>query len=306
MHFWNKKLFYTWIILGVAIALAAGCSNPTPADTPASEPAASEPAPASPEASPTPAPTQVPLAARVNDFEITLQEYELELALFQQAKGSEINAEDKQLVLDDLVNRHLLASEAVQNGFTLDQESIDYRKSILTAELGAQGSLIDWLNKYQIDEASFDNMLAYSMLAADMRDRIIQEVPTSAEQVHARQILLYDAAAAEEVYQQLQSGNSFQNLALKYDPITGGDLGWFPRGYLLYPAVEDAVFSLEVDQYTRVIETPAGFHILQLLEKDPERLLSPDAFQAQQRRALEEWLAQAREQGSIEVLVPIQ
>jgi peptidyl-prolyl cis-trans isomerase C len=259
-----------------------------------------------PEASPTPRPTEVPLAARVNGFPITLQEYQLELDLFQQAKGAEITAEDRQFVLDDLVNRALLANAAAQKGFKIDEAILQERKTKLTAEMEAGASLTDWLDRYHIDERAFDQMLKLSIASAWMRDQILQEVPVSAEQVHARQILLYDAADAEEAYQQLLSGNSFQNLALKYDPITGGDLGWFPRNYLLYQPVEEAVFSLDVDQFSQIVETPSGFHILQLLEKDPDRALSPDALQTLQQRALENWIAQAHTDSKIEVLISIQ
>jgi peptidyl-prolyl cis-trans isomerase C len=122
--------------------------------------------------------------------------------------------------------------------------------------------------------------------------------------VHARQILLYTADQADQIYQQLKSGNDFGNLANKYDPQTGGDLGWFPRGYLPDKELEDAAFSLQPDQFSSVIESPAGFHILQVLERDPQHPLSPDARLALQTQAVIDWLAQHRSQSQIEILIP--
>ena len=86
--------------------------------------------------------------------------------------------------------------------------------------------------------------------------------------------------------------------------MTGGDLGWFPRGYLPDKKLEEAAFSLQPDQFSAVIESPAGFHILQVLERDPQHPLSPDARLALQTQAVVDWLAQRRTQSQIEILLP--
>ncbi len=303
----NEHYLSTLIGLGVSFTLLVGCSSATKTTVPTSKPpAAEQPATSAetpPEINPTPAPTEIPMAARVNEIEITLQEYQIELDLYQQARGTEITPEDQQIVLNDLENRALLASAAAVQGFTINDSIIQEHKTKLIAELGSNTSLTDWMSVYAIDEQTFDRMLRLSIAAAWMRDKIIQEIPETAEQVHARQILLYDSAVADDVYGQLQAGNSFQNLALKYDPITGGDLGWFPKGYLPYKAIEDAVFGLVLDQFSQIVETPAGYHILQLLERDPDRALTPDAIKTLQRQALQDWLVQARIESQIEVLL---
>ncbi len=51
---------------------------------------------------------------------------------------------------------------------------------------------------------------------------------------------------------QLQAGADFATLAYRYDPLTGGDLGWFPRGVLTQPAVEEAAFSLQTTGIQRL------------------------------------------------------
>ncbi len=138
-----------------------------------------------------------------------------------------------------------------------------------------------------------------------MRDQIIAAVPKVAEQVHARQILLYSREQAEQVYALLQAGNSFDNLALQYDPITGGDLGWFPRGFLTDVSLEEAAFALEINAYSTVIQTPAGYHILQVLERDASRLLDADMLRIMQRKALEAWLKARRQQSDIQIFISL-
>jgi peptidyl-prolyl cis-trans isomerase C len=132
-----------------------------------------------------------------------------------------------------------------------------------------------------------------------MRDKIVAAVPGTAEQVHAQQILLYNEDAARKVADQLSAGAKFADLAVLYDPNTGGELGWFPRGYLLEPDLEEAAFSLEPGQYSDVIATSVGFHIILVVERDPQHVLSPDAYLVIQEKALEEWLEGKRAESAI-------
>jgi parvulin-like peptidyl-prolyl isomerase len=206
--------------------------------------------------------------------------------------------------LDSLIDESLLAQAAQEEGFQLSDADLQTRIDALAEQAGGAAALDTWMQANGYDAETFRRSLQRSIAAAWMRDQIITAVPTAAEQVHARQILIYNADEANEVYTQLQAGNSFANLAVQYDPVARGDLGWFPRGYLTDPKLDDAVFPLEINQYTPVIETAAGFHILQLLERDPARPLSPEALLLLQARAVQEWLQQARSAGQIEVLLP--
>ena len=149
----------------------------------------------------------------------------------------------------------------------------------------------------------FGSDLERSIDAAWMRDKIINAVPTTADQVHVQQILLYNANDAQSVLQQLQGGADFNTLAAQYDPNARGDLGWFPKGYLLDPNVEQAAFSLQVGQISGVIQTNVGYDIIKVLERDPQHPLSPDAYLAMQEQALKNWVAQQRAQANI-VLAP--
>jgi parvulin-like peptidyl-prolyl isomerase len=97
----------------------------------------------------------------------------------------------------------------------------------------------------------------------------------------------------------LSGGADFDELALRADPLTRGDLGWVPRGYLLEPKIEETAFNLALGTYSDVITTDVGFHIVRILERDPQRPLSPDAYLALQELALKTWLAQERQQAEI-------
>ncbi len=111
------------------------------------------------------------------------------------------------------------------------------------------------------------------------------------ERVHARHILLSITnkpkdeipkikAQAEALDKQVKAGGDFAELAKKnsQDPGSaqkGGDLGWVSRGQMVKP-FEDAVFTLQPNQISDVVTTEYGFHIIQVLEKQPAHLQTLD------------------------------
>lgn len=252
-----------------------------------------------------PTSTPVPLAARVNQEGISLSEYQAELARYQAAIGTELATEQQDQVMNNLVDQYLLAQAAPQAGYQENEAAVTERMDKIISELGSEEIFNEWMatNGYSLE--TFRKDLARAMAADWMRDQVISQVPQTADQVHIRQILLYNSDQAEKVLAQLKAGSEFNALAAQYDPVTYGDLGWFPHGYLLDEKVEAAAFNLEVGKYSEVIESPAGFHILQLIERDAQHPLEPGARLAMQVKALEKWLQEHRSESQIEILVPL-
>jgi len=107
------------------------------------------------------------------------------------------------------------------------------------------------------------------------------------ERLHARHILLSTTnkpkdeipkiqAKAEDLLKQIRGGADFAQLAMKNseDPgsaAKGGDLGWVVRGQMV-KNFEDTVFALKPKEVSNVVTTEYGFHIIQVLEKEPARL----------------------------------
>jgi len=79
-----------------------------------------------------------------------------------------------------------------------------------------------------------------------------------------------------EIQGRLRKGEAFQELAKIYseDPGTaphGGDLGFVERG-TLFQSFEEVAFQLKPGEISDVVQTPAGLHLIQMLEKRGDRV----------------------------------
>ncbi len=255
-----------------------------------------------------PTPTEPPLAARVNGEGILLAEYEAELKRYQ--AGIEHLDEQydpelaKQEVMDDLIAQTLFAQVAAAHNYYVDEVDLQAKIDQFAETTGGQDVLQAWISENFYEPDSFHAAVSRDMAVIWMRNYLIAQVPQTAEQVHARQILVNSENEAIGIQRQLEIGTSFKSLAFSFDPLTGGELGWFPRGYLLQPEVENAAFSMAPGQYSEIITTSFGFHIVEVIEVDPKRPLSQDALLFMQHQALENWLDEQINQSAIEILIP--
>ena len=250
-----------------------------------------------------PTATPEPMALTVNGEGIAVVEFNAEVQRYltsQANLGKTVPPEEaSETVKEDLTAQLLLAQAARAAGFTLDEAGLQARMESLAAQVGGAEGLSKWQSEHGYSEPAFRSALQRAAESAWMRDKILAEVPSTAEQVHVQQILLYNQDTAQRFLTQLDGGADFDELAFEADPITRGDLGWVPRGYLLEPKLEEAAFNLTLGEHSEVIATDVGFHILRILARDPERPLSPDAYLSLQELALQTWVNAQRQQAEI-------
>jgi parvulin-like peptidyl-prolyl isomerase len=182
-------------------------------------------------------------------------------------------------------------------------------------------------------EADLKGLIEIDLLRNKLYVDVTKNITTTEEQVHARHILVRvqealptptpvpagqptptpnpnasptpaprdDAQALAriiEVQQKLGSGGDFAKLAKEYsdDPGSadqGGDLGWFGRGRMV-PEFEAGTFKLEPGQTSDPIKTTYGYHLVQVLEKDPARQMDEYTVQQKKVDAFTQWLDNLR------------
>lgn len=295
--------------LFVLALILAACRPAAPVEpTPTTGPAEPTLAAASETPAPSPTPTSLPAAALVNGEIIPLSYYQNEVlryrASFAEGETLPTDAEIQTTVLNSLIEQLLLAQQARQSGFTFTDADVQQRIDALLTQLGSGSALTDWMQVNHYDDAEFRYALKLSTEAAWQRDEIINAVPTAVEQVRARQIFAQTQAGAERALTSLNSGTSFDDLAWQYSPETGGELGWFPRGYLLYPDIEAAAFLLAPGEHSGIIQTEIGYHIIQVMERSDAHPLTTDARLSLQTQALAQWLEARRAEAKIDLELP--
>ncbi|MBN1580379.1 MAG: peptidylprolyl isomerase [Anaerolineae bacterium] len=271
-----------------------------------------------------PLPTAVPgepLAARVNGQPIYLQDYQKQVSEWEEAFVSQnpsLSQEDReamlvqgrQQVLDVMIEQVLIEQSAAQEGLIVSDQDVESVIARDVAENGGQEQFNTWLQANNWTAEEYAMRQRSMMIASQMFERVTRNVPTKAEQIHARHILVATEQQARDLVAQLQSGADFVALASQssLDPSTkdsGGDLGFFPRGTLVVPEIEDVAFALDVGQISDVVKSAMGYHIVQVLERVQDMVLTEESWQALKETTFRKWVAELWAAADIEVLISV-
>lgn len=260
---------------------------------------------------PDPIPTSTAVAAYVNGQPISLDAFSREVARFeagQVALGFEIADENayRQQILDLLIEQELIRQRAAQQGLRVADADVEATINAMIQETG-QEYFNGWLqtNYYTLEE--FREFVRLDLLTNQLLDPVVNAVPTAAEHVHARHILVNSETEAQAALNRVQAGEDFAALAaeLSVDVTTrdnGGDLGWFPRGGLLVPEVEEAAFGQAPGAISGIVRSAWGYHIVQTIEFDTNREIEYETRQRLVEKAIEEWRQALRVGADIQIV----
>ncbi len=302
-----KRLVTCLVIPLFAIILSA-CASAQPTQ---SGPSATSVPAGTVAAVPTQKPTQEPAAAIVNDQVITMATLDRAVARGLdgiRALGDPPPADQnayRMSMLDQLIDQALIEQAAKIQGVNVTDADVDAE---LQTNISLAGSKEKWqaqLTANRMTEAEYRAGLRSALITQKMRDVVTAGIGNTAEQVHARHILVADEATANAVLNKLKANGDFAQLAAQYSldmttKQTGGDLGWFSRGELLQKSVEDAAFSLAVNQMSGPIKSELGYHIIQTLERVKDRPISAETHYKLAEEAFDKWLQSLRKSAHIQ------
>jgi parvulin-like peptidyl-prolyl isomerase len=308
----------SWCVVFLILLAAAGCNN---------QPAVPTPVPhVDPTATQAQAPTatqaqEEPIAARVNGQPIYLRDYQKQVTEWEAAfitQNANLNDQEKQemliqgrrQVLDVMIEQVLIEQAAGRDGVNISDAEVESVIARDIQENGGKTQFEGWLQANNWTYEEYVSRQRSMMVSSQMFEQVTQSVPTKAEQVHARHILVATEEEARSLLTQLQSGADFTTIARQYslDPSTkesGGDLGFFPRGTLVVPEVEDVAFSLSVGQISDVVRSAMGFHIVQVVERVQDMPLTEESWQALREATFRRWVSELWATANVEILIAL-
>jgi peptidyl-prolyl cis-trans isomerase C len=224
-------------------------------------------------------PAQPPLVT-VNGKPISNELFEAYAKAVTQGKApSELSAEEREQVREELVRVEVLAQQADKDGLAKDPDvatRLELTRLNLLQQAGAQHYLKDRQPTEAEMRAEFETQLAATPLV----------------EYHARHILVSSQETAQKIIDQLKAGGDFGTLAKRFsgDKSTaakGGDLGWFPPDAMGNKNFSDAIGLLKNNEVTSApIQTQYGWHVLQLLGTRDRPPPSFEGVQDQLKRIL--------------------
>jgi len=114
-------------------------------------------------------------------------------------------------------------------------------------------------------------------------------LPATGDRLRLRQLILPDRASAEKARERLARGEEFEALSREMSRAPnaneGGAIGWVERGQLP-PEFEAAVFSLAPGQPSAAVASNAGWHVFQVVERQPAASAAADTARQRARAEL--------------------
>jgi len=133
---------------------------------------------------------------------------------------------------------------------------------------------------------------------------ITDEIGQTADQIHARHILVATEELANQLYSDITGGvidfvtAAAQSSADTSTAPNGGDLGWFSRGVMV-PPFEEVAFATPAGSVAPPVQSPFGWHIIEVLETQDDRALTDDQISQLQSSAMQNWLTEQHQRLSI-------
>jgi len=222
-------------------------------------------------------------------------------------RDPKVNRKDpvlRQAVLDQLINERLIMTKAIEDSIEVTEDEItqrmEYQLQSLVQQFGSEKRIEDMygmsmarirrefrdeirkrLLVEKMQQKQFADIKATRADVEGFYERYRDSLPSIPERVDLYHIVKYVKPSAEKnkeaqalalrIRDSIVKGGSFSDFARRYsaDPISaanGGDLGTVEKGKFV-PSFEAAAFALSPNEISAPVESPFGWHVIQLISK---------------------------------------
>jgi peptidyl-prolyl cis-trans isomerase C len=165
---------------------------------------------------------------------------------------TDVTADEKNQVLDQLINMQLIATQAEKDGMEKDPD-VATRVTLVRTQILADAAAQKYVKNHEPSDQ--DLHAAY-------------DAATDKTEYHASHILVPTKEKADQLVKKLKGGAKFEEVAKAESSdnskTNGGDLGWFTTARMVKP-FGDAVKGLKKGEFTsEPVQTQYGWHIIRL------------------------------------------
>jgi len=188
-------------------------------------------------------------------------------SLLQGRPTTELTAEQRAQVLDELISMQLLASQATKDAVEKDPD-VAARLDVVRMRVLADSESQKYLKDKEPTDAELHAEYDTAIAAMDKTE------------YHARHILVPTKEQAEQIIKKIKGGAKFDEVAKAQSTdgskANGGDLGWFTLTRMAKP-FGDAVKTLKKGEMTQEpVQTQFGWHVIKL---EDTRETAPPPFE---------------------------
>jgi len=216
--------------------------------------------------------------------------------------GKEALRQVQERALDWMIDQVLIEQAAAKAGISIAAEDIEAQVAGMRGDDDARFEA--WLTANGLTLELLRAQVRADLTTAAVRDLVTAQIPRRVAQYHVRHILASDEVRAQAALARIRGGENFIAVAreMSEDETTrnsGGDLGFLPKG-VMPPEFEAAAYSLQPGEVSGVVQSEFGYHLIQLVEVDPELEVPDDLWPVVQQRGFDEWLATQRANAAIQ------
>ncbi len=200
----------------------------------------------------------VPAVAVVNGTPIPRTDYDAFLKNLLQGKpATDLTADQKNQVLDELITMQLVSAQALKDGLEKEPD-VAANLEVMRMRILADAESQKFLKGKEPTDAQLHAEYDSAIASMDKNE------------YHAEHILVPTKDKADQLIKKIKAGAKFEDVAkaesTDNSKASGGDLGWFTLQRMVKP-FGDAVKTLKKGEMTQEpVQTQFGWHIIKLVD----------------------------------------